>query len=108
MGCASEKNPSLKSIPDVSFPKRHIIAVMDFENKSGNPNYDIMLDGLNDSIVDELLKYERFRIVERERRDDILSEYKYEATGFVDDRHVKQLGRVGQGRDRVVAQGQHG
>jgi curli biogenesis system outer membrane secretion channel CsgG len=93
VGCASASEPSLKPIPDLSFQKRHIIAVMDFENKSGNPENDIMLNGLSDSVVDELLKYGRFRIVERKRFDDILSEYKFEATGFVDDRYVRQIGK---------------
>ena len=92
MGCASATTPSLKSIPELPFRKRPIIAVLDFENQSGNPDSDIVLDGLRDSVVDELLQYRRFRIVERDRRDDILSEYKFEATGFVDDQYVKDLG----------------
>ncbi len=92
-GCASASKPKLKSIPDLPFQERHIIAVMEFENNSGNSNIDSLLYGLSESVVDELLKYDRFRIVERKRRDDILSEYKYEATGFVDDRYVKHLGK---------------
>ncbi|CAB1063898.1 hypothetical protein D1BOALGB6SA_8683 [Olavius sp. associated proteobacterium Delta 1] len=93
VGCASATSPSFKSIPDLSFQERQIIAVMDFENKSGNPKYDILLKGLSDSVVDEMLQYGCFRIVERQRRNDILSEYEIEATGFVDDRYVKQLGK---------------
>jgi len=93
MGCASATTPSLKSIPELPFRKRPIIAVLDFENKSGNQDGDIVLDGLSESVVDELMQYRRFRIVERDRRDDILSEYKFEATGFVDDQYVKELGK---------------
>ena len=88
-GCSSAAK--LKTLPELPFEKRHIIAVLDFENRTGNQQYNTVLNGLCDSVIDELLRYGRFRIVERERLDDILSEFKLEMTGFIDDKYVKEL-----------------
>lgn len=90
-GCSSASK--LKTLPELPYEKRHIIAVLDFENKTGNEEYDIVLNGLSDLVIEELLKYGRFRIVERERLNDILSEFKLEMTGFIDDKYVKEIGK---------------
>ena len=92
VGCQSVSKTKLKTLSDIPFEKRYIIAVMDFENKTGNHEYDALLNGLNDVMIEELLKYRRFTIVERENLPDIMSELAYEMTGFVNAKHVKELG----------------
>lgn len=92
-GCASASKPEIKPLADFPFQKRPIIAVMDFENKSGEQQYNVVLQGISDQVIEELLQYGRFRIVERENLDGILSEFKLEMTGFVDEKYVKEIGK---------------
>ena len=91
-GCHSVSHAHLVAIPDTPVEQRYKIAILDFENATGNSQYSTLIDDLSDSLLNELSKYSRFRIVERKKLQQVLAETKLQMTGITSEADVKQLG----------------
>lgn len=90
-GCTSR---SLHAIKPISYEKRLLVAVADLQNRTNNPEYDSMVDGLTGSLIHELHETECFRVVERQRLLAILEEMKLGMTGLLDPKTTKEVGRM--------------
>jgi curli biogenesis system outer membrane secretion channel CsgG len=93
LGCQSTTKPNLKTPQSYSFQDRFIIAVPDFENETRSSEYDVFLGGMSDLMIEELLKFNRVRIVERTKLDRVLDELALQATGLTDPDSIKQVGK---------------
>jgi curli biogenesis system outer membrane secretion channel CsgG len=74
--------------------ERYIAAVVDIENRVDSTDVEGMTQRATNQLIDELLAYDRLRIVEREKLDLILEELKLGTTGLVDATQVKRVGNL--------------
>ena len=94
VGCQSVSNTRLVRVREYPHSKRFIIAITDFENTSGDPSNDKYIRGLGDILIQELTSYGRFRIVERERLNQVLEELDLELSGLVTSEQRKEIGQI--------------
>ena len=81
--------------------KRLLIIVSDVRNGTGDKSYDSIGDESTSEYINELIKTDTFRIIERQRLSDILKEMNLNMTGLVDSSKMKQVGKV-LGADAIV------
>lgn len=93
-GCYSISQVKTQEFSSIPRDKRHLIAVLDFANKTGDPENDELANGIYAKIINELNKTSRFRIIERKRIESVLKELNLQMTGLVDDKETKQLGKL--------------
>ena len=92
-GCYSTSSIVKRSIIPVQEDKRLRIAVVDFENKSGDTSTNSLMGSVSGTLIDELQKTKSFRIIERQRLETILSELKLHMSGLIDAKNAKQVGK---------------
>lgn len=78
----------------VPYEKRMIIAVGDFHNQSGDILYDELMYIPTGNFIYELSRHGIFRIIERERLNSLLNEYKLSMTGLIDPSRGKEVGKI--------------
>lgn len=69
------------------------IAVLPFKNVSGNPGCKIEY-AVTEMLITELAKNKNFRIVERQRMEDILKESKFQMSGLSDTNNAIKFGKL--------------
>ena len=69
-----------------------VIGMVELSNKSGEAELDSLNRGIGDLLINELMKYRRFRIVEREKTHAIISELKLHHSGMIKDSDVIEVG----------------
>lgn len=74
--------------------KRLLVAVGDLQNKSGNSEYDGLMDSLTGNFIYELDNTQCFRLIERERLKGMLDESKLGMSGLTDPKYTKQIGKI--------------
>ncbi|MFC1582073.1 CsgG/HfaB family protein [Planctomycetota bacterium] len=94
LGCNSMTKVKLVKVEEYPFSQRYIIAVVDFENATGAPANNVFIEGVNDSIMTELLSYKRFRIVERKRLAAVLEELDLELAGMAESENAQKIGKL--------------
>ncbi|HEY1406914.1 MAG TPA: CsgG/HfaB family protein [Spirochaetota bacterium] len=94
MSCGSAQ----KTVPH---EKRLLVIVNDLHNATGEKIYDSIGESSTSLYIHELTKTDMFRIIERQRLEDILKEMKLSMTGLVDSSKMKQVGKI-LGADAVV------
>lgn len=77
---------------EVKEDKRLKIAVIDFQNQTGDASNDALVKGISDTLIDNLQKSGAYRLIERKRLETVLSELKLSMDGLVDSNNAKQLG----------------
>lgn len=92
--CYTVSKTNLKTLPEIPFADRPVIAVIDFRNKTGNPGYDNLMEGITGSMISELQSTKHFRIIERERLNAILDELKLNLGGLVNPDKAKEVGKI--------------
>jgi len=92
--CYSTSSLKLKTPADTPYDHRFVIAVVDFQNKSGEPDNDKLMEGITGTIISELQDTKRFRLIERQRLKSILSELKLSSGGLVDPDNAKEIGNL--------------
>ena len=70
------------------------IAIMDFQNTSGNSNLDYLQESIPEMLITNLAKEERLHIVERNRLNDAVKEMQLGMTGLVDQSKAVELGKA--------------
>jgi curli biogenesis system outer membrane secretion channel CsgG len=72
--------------------KRLKVAVVDFQNQTGDAANDSLVKGMPDIMLNALQKTGKFRLIERKRLESVLSELKLSMSGLVDASTAKQVG----------------
>lgn len=88
--CTTMSKLELKNVGATD--KKLVIAVVDFQNKSGDPAYDKSTGKITGIMLEELYKTGKFKIVERERLNTVLEELKLGASGLVNPDSAKKIG----------------
>jgi curli biogenesis system outer membrane secretion channel CsgG len=88
-GCSSHVRPE-----PVPYEKRLLIAVGDMQNRTGDTNYNSILDPMTGMFISELQKTSCFRLVERQRLKSLLEEMKLSMSGLTDPDHTREVGRL--------------
>ena len=98
---------ALDSTPDLTLPDKPSIAVLPFENMSGNPEQEFFSDGIADDIITELARYDELFVIARNssfafkgRSVDVRKIARELGVQFVLEGSVRRAG----GRVRVTAQ----
>lgn len=89
--------PSEVEKPLVTCPPsdaRPTLAVMDFEIKAGHNARRELADGLSDMLVNALVESQCFRVVERSRMNDLLSEQGLGLGGTIDQSTAAKVGNL--------------
>jgi len=89
-GCFSVSRIAVKKLPDIPREKQILIAVVDFENKTGEPENQVLTEGIYGKIADELTETRRFRLIERKRLESVLEEMNLQMTGLVEPSKAKE------------------
>jgi curli biogenesis system outer membrane secretion channel CsgG len=72
--------------------KRLKVAVVDFQNQTGDASNDALIRGISDIMLSEMQKSGTYRLIERKRFENVLSELKLNMSGLVDAGNAKQVG----------------
>ena len=73
--------------------KRLLVATMPFVYKANEPAYAGIESGLCDAMSAELVKTEKFRMIERSRIDALMTELKLQDTGLIDPQTPLKVGK---------------
>jgi TolB-like protein len=78
-----------------------VLAVIAFDNSSGEPRYDPLGRGIAAMMITDLAQVPSIRVVERERLQDVLGELQLQQTHLVDPATAQRVGRIA-GAEYVV------
>ncbi len=81
-----------KSLPAV--PSSKSVAVLYYQNLTGNESYNPLQKGLSVMLTTDLAKLKDFKVVERARLQAILEEIELGKTGLVDKETVPRIGKL--------------
>jgi TolB-like protein len=81
---------------------RRIVAVLRFDNNTGNARYEHLGRALSTMTVSDLSVIERIQLVERERLDELVAELDLQQSGYVDPESAQSVGMI-LGAEYVVA-----
>ena len=70
------------------------IAVLDFEVQSNNPDYEFLGKGFAEFIAVDLSSVTGITIIDREKRNNIIEEQKFSASGLVDESTGVEIGNM--------------
>lgn len=86
----SSKEQNLTSFP---FKERMMLAVMPFENKTKNKDFDHLKWSISSEIITELFGYSRFRLIERDKLKSILDELTIQQSNFFSQEFNQSIGQ---------------
>lgn len=69
------------------------LAVLYFDNNSGQKQYDVLGKGMADMLITDLTKYSGLQVVEREKLEAVLKELNLQKTEYFDPKTVQELGK---------------
>jgi len=93
-GCYSVSKIRVTNLQSIPRDERLLIAVVDFENGTGEENNKELVEGIYGKMLNELNQTGRFRLLERKRLESVLKELKLQVTGLVNPENAKQVGRM--------------
>jgi len=70
------------------------LAIMNFTNRSQNPQWQWLFKGLADMLITDLSRIERFNILEREKMQKFLDEMNLSSTGLIDKNTAARFGKM--------------
>ncbi len=88
---------SMKAIP---YEKRLLIAVIIFQNKTGDPQIDKQLEPIMSTFINNLQESKQVRLIERGRLDAIIKEQNLGMSGLIDPNKASEVGKLA-GADAV-------
>ena len=91
-GCASTGNPKIEPLSAYPFRDRMVIGLVELNNKTGTLDLELQKAALSDLLLNELMSYQRFRIVEREKMNEIMSELKLQHSGIIKESEAIEVG----------------
>lgn len=85
--------PLLSARAESSEPKR-IVAVLYFDNNTGDPTMDVLQKGFADMMVTDLSTVDSLQVVEREKLQAIIDEQKLQRSKYFDPKTAVKLGKL--------------
>ncbi|HYH98276.1 CsgG/HfaB family protein [Hyalangium sp.] len=73
---------------------RRIVAVLYFDNNTGDASLDVLQKGFADMMVTDLSSVEQLQLVEREKLQQIIDEQKLQRTKYFDKKTAVKLGKL--------------
>ena len=92
-GCAS-----IKPYPR---QKRYLVAILKIQNRTKEKNMDTNLGVIRDLLLTELYRYQRVRLIERDRIDAVLKEQALGQSGIINTKKAMNIGQM-LGADGVL------
>lgn len=77
-----------------AFPASNSIAVLNFNNKSGNPKLTVLQKGMAVMLITDLAKVEDIQVVERIKMQALLDEMELGSAGLVDFKTAPRIGKL--------------
>lgn len=74
--------------------KRPVVAVLYFDNDSGNSELDVLQKGLADMLVTDLAASDQVTVVEREKLEAVIGELEQQRTKYFDPKTTVKLGKL--------------
>lgn len=93
---------SPRSIDAQEEDDRSVVAVLRFDNNTGDERYEHLGRALSSMTISDLSVIERIRLVERERLEELIAELDLQYSGYVDPETAQSLGMI-VGAEYVVA-----
>jgi TolB-like protein len=75
-------------------PERSVVAVVRFDNDTGDPRYDNLGRAMSSMMISDLSAIERIQLVERERMEEVMAEQNLQYSGRVDEETAVTLGMI--------------
>jgi TolB-like protein len=92
----------LPAAPQQEAPEKRIVAVLRFDNNTGDGQYDHLGRALSSMTISDLSVIDRIQLVERERLEELLAELDLQQSGYVDPESARSVGMI-IGAEYVVA-----
>ncbi|HYO55031.1 CsgG/HfaB family protein [Archangium sp.] len=70
-----------------------VVAVLYFDNNTGQPALDVLKKGFADMMVTDLSAVRQLQVVEREKLQKLLDELKLQRSGYFDSKTVQRIGQ---------------
>ncbi len=70
------------------------VAVLYFDNNTGDRRYDVLQKGLADMLVTDLSSVPALEVVEREKLEEVIGELKLQRSRYFDPKTAQKLGRM--------------
>ena len=70
------------------------VTVLYFENRTGDPELDILGKGLADMMITDLTRVDGLRVVERERLQDLVDELELQQSRLFDPESAQEIGKM--------------
>jgi len=75
-------------------PERSVVAVLRFDNNTGDTRYDHLGRAMSSMMISDLSVIERIQLVERERIEEVMAELDLQTSGRVDPETAVSLGMI--------------
>jgi TolB-like protein len=85
---------SLAFGPPAREQERSVVAVLRFDNNTGDERYDHLGRAMSSMMISDLSVIERIQLVERERLEEVMSELDLQYSGRVDPETAQSLGMI--------------
>lgn len=97
---------ALSPVPAAAFQDapedRRVVAVLRFDNNTGDPRFDHLGRALSSMTISDLSAIERIQLVERERLEELLAELDLQQSAYADPSSAQSVGMI-MGAEYVVA-----
>lgn len=71
-----------------------VVAVHYFDNRTGNPEWDVLCKGVADMLVVDLAQVKGLSVVERDKLETVLGELKLQRTQWFEPKSAQQVGKL--------------
>jgi TolB-like protein len=85
---------SLAAVPPAQAQERTVVAVLRFDNNTGETRYDHLGRAMSSMMISDLSVIERIQLVERERIEEVMGELDLQYSGRVDPETAQSLGMI--------------
>jgi TolB-like protein len=75
-------------------PERSVVAVLRYDNNTGDQEYDHLGRALSSMLISDLSAIDRIQLVERERLDELVAELDFQQSGYVDPESAQTVGMI--------------
>jgi curli biogenesis system outer membrane secretion channel CsgG len=94
VGCSSMSRFENVALADRPYDDRLTIAIVDFQNRSGDAGYDAVMAGMTGAFINDLNETKQFRLIERERLSSVIDELSLSVSGLTDPETAREVGKV--------------
>jgi TolB-like protein len=93
-GSPAPPAPAPAPAPEDTTATVRTVAVLDFDNDSGDSRYDAMGKGISAMMISDLVGVPTIQVVERAHMQDLLAEMKLQQTSYFDPSTAQRVGKM--------------